>query len=90
MAERIRQRVGEGEEGGEEGRRGGGEEGRRRLIADAYRPTVLTRVFSGRPARGFHNEMVAAFIEKASKVLPLVASNRSCCICRYLTIHRPS
>ena len=63
QTEGIRQGAGEGKEGGEEERRG--------LIADAYRPTVLTRVFSGRPARGFHNEMVAAFNEEAGDVPPL-------------------
>jgi nitronate monooxygenase len=34
---------------------------RRRHLAESYSTTVLTRVFSGRAARGFRNNMVAAF-----------------------------
>ena len=38
----------------------------------SYRDTVLTRTFSGRPARGFYNDMVSAFTEHSSPpVTPL-------------------
>lgn len=41
------------------------------LAAGQYRDTQLTRSFSGRAARGFHNEMVAAFEEHTAPLLPL-------------------
>ena len=56
-------------QGGREGPEGEAE--RRSRSAESYRPTVLTRVFSGRAARGFHNEMIAAFNEEAGEVPPL-------------------
>ena len=48
---------------------------RRRHLAESYATTVLTRVFSGRAARGFRNDMVAAFddeegVEAGGSVLP--------------------
>ena len=64
-SEGIRQGAGERATGGE------GEEEVRRLIAEAYRPTVLTRAFSGRAARGFHNAMVERFAEEEGGVPPL-------------------
>ena len=62
MAEGIRRatEVGKGQEAEE-----------RELLAQEYRPTVLTRAFSGRPARGFYNEMVAAFNEEEGEAPPL-------------------
>ena len=63
QAEGIRQGAGEGREGGQEEVRG--------LLADSYRPTVLTRAFSGRAARGFYNDMVEAFNEEEGDVPPL-------------------
>ena len=42
-----------------------------RLSAGHYRDTVLTRTFSGRAARGFHNDMVDAFDELHSPRAPL-------------------
>jgi len=41
------------------------------LAAGHYRDTLLTRTFSGRAARGFHNEMVEAFDERSAPLTPL-------------------
>ena len=42
----------------------------RHSLAESYLPTVLTRVFSGRPARGVHNQMIDAFKDVQRHLLP--------------------
>ena len=44
---------------------------RDQLTAGHYRDTLLTRSFSGRAARGFHNDMVEAFAEHDEPLAPL-------------------
>lgn len=39
-------------------------------LPDIYHPTALTRAFSGRPARGIYNQMMAEFADIQAHVLP--------------------